>query len=170
MKEIPIEAFSQSFVFSSIFKDINFIFNMTFNEYTQRMKNLTHPTFLPRFSAAVIFFMHSFFTIMDGSVNDFGRLYLDPAGFAPLGLYIAWAVKLVHLISVPLLLLNKYIKPVVFANLAVLIAGIIMVHWKEGWFVVGGGRNGMEFNFLLIFVLLTILFPQGLGKKKDPMQ
>jgi putative oxidoreductase len=39
--------------------------------------------------------------------------------------------------------------------------GIIMVHYPEGWFVVGAGRNGVEFNFLLIFTLVTIMFPNG---------
>jgi putative oxidoreductase len=134
------------------------------------MKNFAHSTFLLRFAVAVIFFMHSFFTIMEGSVNDFGRLYLDTVGFAPIGLYLAWAIKLTHLISVPLLLLNKFIKPVVLANLFILIVGIFMVHWKEGWFVVGGGRNGVEFNFLLIFVLLTILIPEGFKKKDESLQ
>jgi len=131
------------------------------------MKNITNNTFFLRFALAVIFFMHSFFTILDGTVNDFGKLYLDAVGFAPLGVYIAWAVKLTHLISVPLLLLNKYLKPVAIANIAILVIGIFMVHLPEGWFVVGGGRNGVEFNFLLIFALLTILFPDGLKKKKD---
>jgi putative oxidoreductase len=28
----------------------------------------------------------------------------------------------------------------------VLIMGIILVHLEEGWYVVGGGRNGVEFN------------------------
>jgi len=42
--------------------------------------------------------------------------------------------------------------------------GIVLVHFKEGWFVVGGGRNGWEYNFLLIFVLLAILFPEGIKK------
>lgn len=134
------------------------------------MKNFTHHTFLLRFAVAVIFFMHSFFTIVEGSVNDFGRLYLDTMGFAPIGLYLAWAIKLTHLVSVPLLLLNKFLKPVVLANLFILIVGIFMVHWKEGWFVVGGGRNGVEFNFLLIFVLLTILFPEGFKKKNESLQ
>ena len=121
-----------------------------------------HSTFLLRFAMAVIFAAHSVFTILDGSVNDFGRLYLDAVGFAPLGIYIAWAVKLTHLLSVPLLLLNKYLKPVGIFNILILIVGIFMVHLKDGWFVVGGGRNGVEFNFLLIFALLTIMFPEGL--------
>jgi len=42
-----------------------------------------------------------------------------------------------------------------------------MIHFSEGWFVVGGGRNGMEFNFLLIAALVTIMFPDGLsGSRK----
>lgn len=129
------------------------------------MKNITHNTFLLRIAVAVIFAAHSVFTILDGSINNFGKLYLDTVGFAPLGIYIAWMVKLTHLISVPLLILNKYIQPVAIANMVILIVGIFMVHLPEGWFVVGGGRNGVEFNFLLIFALLTIMFPNGLKKK-----
>lgn len=33
-----------------------------------------------------------------------------------------------------------------------------MVHFSEGWYVVGAGRNGIEFNFLLIFCLLEVMF------------
>ena len=33
-----------------------------------------------------------------------------------------------------------------------------MVHWKEGWFVVGAGRNGMEYSALLIASLLAIAY------------
>jgi putative oxidoreductase len=131
------------------------------------MKNLTNHTFLLRFAVAVTFFTHSFFSIFDGSVNDFGKLYLDTVGFAPFGLYIAWIVKLTHLVSVPLLLLNRYIVPVALANMLILIVGIFMVHLPDGWFVVGKGRNGIEFNFLLIFALLTILFPNGLKKANN---
>lgn len=127
--------------------------------------NTNTNTFVLRVAVAVILGMHSIPTMIDGSINDFGNLYLNNAGFAPIGLYLAWAIKLTHLISVPLLLLNKYLKPVSIANIFILIAGIIMVHYKEGWFVVGGGRNGIEFNFLLIFSLLTIMFPSGLIKK-----
>jgi putative oxidoreductase len=39
-----------------------------------------------------------------------------------------------------------------------------MIHLKEGWFVVGGGRNGVEFNFLLIMALLSIVYPDALNK------
>jgi putative oxidoreductase len=32
--------------------------------------------------------------------------------------------------------------------------GILLVHRHDGWFVVGGGRNGVEYSVLLIAVLL----------------
>src|SRR5688572_3370185 len=107
-------------------------------------ENIGNNTFLLRFALAVILGMHCIPTIFEGSVNDFGNLYLNTVGFAPFGLYIAWAIKLTHLLSLPLLLLNKYLKPVALANIFILVMGIIMVHFQEGWFVVGGGRNGVE--------------------------
>ena len=127
--------------------------------------NLSSPTFLLRVGLAVVLAMHSIPSIFTGAVNDFGKLYLDPLGFAPFGLYIAWAIKLTHLVSVPCLLLDKYMKPLGLLNIGILVVGIIMVHYQEGWFVVGGGRNGVEFNFILIFALLTVMFPQGALKK-----
>lgn len=121
-------------------------------------------TFLLRFAVAVILLMHSIPTIMNGSINAFGNLYLKEVGFGALGIYIAWAVKLSHVASAICFLLNKYVKPAAVITILILVTGIIMIHYKEGWFVVGGGRNGVEFNFLLIFVLLSFLFPNGFKK------
>jgi putative oxidoreductase len=36
-----------------------------------------------------------------------------------------------------------------------LFAGIVLVHARDGWFVVGGGRNGMEYSVLLIVGLIA---------------
>ena len=128
------------------------------------MKTLTN-TFLLRFAVAIILLVHSVFGMFDGGVNAFGNLYLNQIGFAPIGLYLAWAIKLSHLGAAICLLLNKYIKLASIITIFVLIMGIILIHFKEGWFVVGGGRNGLEFNLLLIFVLLTLIFPNGICKK-----
>jgi putative oxidoreductase len=99
--------------------------------------------------------------MFDGGINAFGDLYLNQIGFSPLGVPIAWAIKLSHVVCAILLVLNKFIKPAAIITILVLIMGIVMVHFKEGWFVVGGGRNGVEYNFLLICVLLYIMFPNG---------
>lgn len=127
--------------------------------------NFFNSTFLLRFAVAVILFIHGVGGMFNGGVNAFGTLYLDQVGFAPFGIYLAWTIKLSHVVCVVALLMDKYILYPTLVTIAILVAGIIMIHGKEGWFVVGGGRNGMEFNFLLIFALLSIIFPNGLRKK-----
>ena len=120
---------------------------------------------LLRIAVAVILLTHSVFGIFNNGINDFGSLYLNQIGFAPFGVFLAWSIKLSHIAAAVLLLLNKYVKPAGFVTIFILVMGIILVHFQEGWFVVGGGRNGVEYNFLLICVLLTIMFPNGLQEK-----
>jgi putative oxidoreductase len=127
--------------------------------------NALNGTFFLRFSVAVILFIHGVGGMFNGGVNAFGELYLNKVGFAPFGLYLAWAIKLSHVVCVITLLWDRYILYPALVTIGILLAGIVMLHAREGWFVVGGGRNGVEFNFLLIFVLLTLIFPHGLGKK-----
>lgn len=121
-------------------------------------------TLLLRIPLATILLVHGLGGMFNNGVNDFGNLYLNQVGFAPFGLYIAWAIKISHVIAAVILLINKFVKPASIVTIFVLIMGIIMIHFREGWFVVGGGRNGVEFNFLLIFVLLAIMFPNGFKK------
>ncbi|MBC7937056.1 MAG: DoxX family protein [Rhizobacter sp.] len=115
--------------------------------------------FLLRLAAAIILPMHAIPSITSGPVNGFGNEYLRAEGFDALGLPPAWATKLSHIAAAICLLANKFIKPAAIITLVILIAGILMIHGKEGWFVVGGGRNGAEFNFLLVFALLTLMYP-----------
>jgi len=110
--------------------------------------------------------MHSIPGMFNNGINDFGELYLNQVGFAPMGLPMAWAIKLSHVVCAFCLLFQKFIKAACIVTILILIMGIVMVHFKEGWFVVRGRRNGVEFNFLLIFVLLSIMFPNGLKKSK----
>jgi putative oxidoreductase len=112
-------------------------------------------------AVALILLTHSVFGMFNNGINDFGNLYLNQIGFAPFGVFLAWSIKISHIVAALLLLFNKYIKPAGFVTIFILVMGIILVHFQEGWFVVGGGRNGMEYNFLLIIVLLVIMFPNG---------
>ncbi|MEP7144664.1 MAG: DoxX family protein [Ferruginibacter sp.] len=123
-------------------------------------------TFLLRFSVAVILLAHSISGMFNNGINDFGNFFLNQIGFSPIGVPLAWAIKLSHLFSAVCLLLEKYVKLACIVTILVLVMGIILVHFKEGWFVVGGGRNGIEFNILLIFVLITIMFPNGISRKR----
>lgn len=114
-----------------------------------------------------ILIMHSVISIFSGDVNNFGIQYLNSLGYAPIGLYLAWTVKLVHLVSVPLLWLDRYIKPVAISNIIIFVFGIYYIHWGNGWFVVGGGNNGIEFNILLIFSFLNLIYPEVVLKKSN---
>jgi len=122
-------------------------------------------TFILRFAVAVILVMHSVPGMFNNGINDFGNLYLNTVGFAPYGVFLAWLIKLSHVAAAVLLLWNKYVKLASIVTIFILVIGIVMIHFSEGWFVVGGGRNGVEFNFLLIFVLLAIMFPNGINNK-----
>lgn len=118
-------------------------------------------TLLLRIAVAIILLTHSVLGMFNNGINDFGNLYLNQIGFAPFGVFLAWSIKLSHVVAAILLILNKYVKLAGFVTIFVLIMGIILVHFQEGWFVVGGGRNGVEYNFLLIIVLLAIMYPDG---------
>lgn len=115
-------------------------------------------TILLRFILFVILIMHSVPGMLDGGVYSFGNDYLNKIGFAPLGVPLAWLIKLSHVAAAILFLINKKIIFAAIITFPVMIMGIILIHYKEGWFVVGGGSNGMEYNILIIMVLLQIIF------------
>lgn len=55
-----------------------------------------------------------------------------------------------------LLLLNRFV-PLICAIFSIIyVAGIVLVHAPEGWFVVGHGRNGVEYSVLLIGCLVIL--------------
>jgi putative oxidoreductase len=122
-------------------------------------------TFLLRFALAIIMIMHAVPSFVTMNVLEFGRGLEEDFGF--MGIPIALSVKLTHLVSIPALLINKYLKSLAMLNIVIFVAGIIMVHGANGWYVVGGGTNGVEYNFLLIFAFLTFVFPDGLSRKKN---
>jgi putative oxidoreductase len=103
--------------------------------------------------------IHGVFRAMgDGYVSGFGE-FLSGNGI-PAGLIVAWGITLFEIIGTPLLALGWQQRWIALGFAFELAVGIAMVHAKEGWFVVGGGRNGAEFSVLLIGVLLAIAWAQ----------
>lgn len=120
-----------------------------------------------RIIVAIILLTHSLPSIITGDVNLFGKLYLNEVGFAPFGVALAWTIKLSHIVAALCLILNRWILLPCLVTIAVLLTGIFMVHLKDGWFVVGGGRNGFEYNVLIIAVICSILLYNYHSKKKN---
>ena len=67
------------------------------------------------------------------------------------------AVTLLELVGTPLLAAGKFVVPIAGYFIFQLTLGIAMVHAKEGWFVVGLGRNGVEYSVLLITCLVVLI-------------
>uniref|UniRef100_UPI0040491994 hypothetical protein n=1 Tax=Fulvivirga sp. TaxID=1931237 RepID=UPI0040491994 len=127
------------------------------------MKNILSNHGILRYALALILLTHSLPSIITLDVNNFGNLYLNQIGFAPFGVALAWGIKLSHIVSAITFLSNKYVKLGAALAIFVFAAGIAILHIHEGWFVIGGGRNGAEYNFLLIICSLVLMFPKVLG-------
>jgi putative oxidoreductase len=56
-----------------------------------------------------------------------------------------------------LLILGRFVPWVAAGYILILSAGIALVHAREGWFVVGAGRNGVEYSLLLIACLSSLI-------------
>ena len=94
----------------------------------------------------------------DGYVSEFGE-FLSGNG-VPAGLIVAWGITLFEIIGTPLLALGWQQRWIALGFAVELAVGIAMVHAREGWFVVGGGRNGAEYSVLLIGVMLAVAWAQ----------
>ena len=90
------------------------------------------------------------------AVEPFG-IWLDGQGF-PLGVVIAYTVTLIEVLGTPLLAIGRFVLPLCIIYSVIYTMGIVLVHAPEGWFVVGLGRNGMEYSVLLIVCLLSVAY------------
>ena len=105
---------------------------------------------------ALIMLTHGVGRIYFGIVDGFGE-FLTINGF-PLGFYIAWAITVFEIVGSIAIALGYYVAPLATIFALHLLCGIYLVHLKDGWFVVGAGRNGAEFSTLLVasFIALVI--------------
>jgi putative oxidoreductase len=106
---------------------------------------------LIRVAAAFILFVHGIARARLGIVDDFGT-FLSARGF-PYGFNVAWTITIVEVVGGLILAAGYFVRPLAIWFSIELLAGIYLVHSAAGWFVVGAGRNGMEFSVLLISCL-----------------
>ena len=109
---------------------------------------------LLRYGLAVLIFIHGAHRLYHGGVTPFGG-FLDSQGF-PFGLTLAWGITIYELVGPVLLAARRLVMPIALISAVQYATGIWLVHWQHGWFVVGSGRNGMEFSVLLILSLVVL--------------
>ena len=118
--------------------------------------NKSFHTIFKLFRAVIglLIMMHGVARTYYGSIDDFG-FFLNNKGFL-IGNIIAHCITIFEIVGSILLLLGKFSKWIAPLFALELILGIIMVHSKYGWFVVGHGSNGAEYSIALIISLMLI--------------
>ena len=107
-----------------------------------------------RIIVAILILIHGVYRLTMGLVEPFG-IWLDSLGF-PFGYSWAMAVTLYELAGPLLMLARRWTSFAALGHAGILTLGLILVHLPAGWFVVGAGRNGVEYSVLLIAALLAI--------------
>jgi putative oxidoreductase len=107
-----------------------------------------------RAGTALLMIIHGVARWRLGIVDDFG-VGLNAWGF-PAGLYLAWAITITEIVGGTALAAGYLVRPLAAWFAFQLAMGIYLIHGRVGWFVVGAGRNGMEFSVLLILCLVVI--------------
>ncbi len=120
-----------------------------------------------RIGLAALLFIHGAARVSFDGVGPFGG-FLDARGF-PFGLGLAWAVTAFELVAMPLLAWGRWVAPIALVASALYACGIWLVHASAGWFVVGLGRNGMEYSVLIILCLLALAWAHRDGANRRPM-
>ena len=109
---------------------------------------------LLRAGTALVLIIHGVARAWLGIVDDFG-VALNAWGF-PAGLALAWVITIVEIIGGALLAAGLLVRPLCAWFAFQLLMGIYLIHGRVGWFVVGAGRNGMEFSALMLLCLVVI--------------
>lgn len=109
-----------------------------------------------RIVLSLIIAAHGWARFLADAVQPFGD-WLTAQGI-PFGLTIAASITALEILGTPLLAIGRFVPYFCLAYAAIYVVGIIMVHAPEGWFVVGLGRNGMEYSVLLVTCLTLIAY------------
>lgn len=117
---------------------------------------------LVRMAAAAMMVIHGTFRASVGGVAGFGG-FLE-GRHVPFGLDVAWLLTAVEIVGGILLISGRFVRPLCAWFAVQLLCGIALVHFDEGWFVVGGGRNGYEYSALLIVCFTAVAIDASAGE------
>ena len=107
-----------------------------------------------RIAVASLIWIHGAARFWFGGVEPFGG-WLEQQGF-PFGVQQAWAVTIYELIAPLFIIARRFVTLACLGHIFILGVGLVLVHAPAGWFVVGLGRNGVEYSALLITCLVAV--------------
>lgn len=103
----------------------------------------------------VIFVTHGAPKLFAGGVEGTAA-FLGQVGI-PLAAVVAWGAAILEFFGGISLIAGFLVAPLALLFGVEMLAGIVLVHAPNGWYVVGPGQGGVEFNVLLIAGLLALL-------------
>ena len=101
---------------------------------------------LIRFTVAGNMLIHGIYRVASSGVTPTDA-WLSSLGFPP---FTAWFITSFEIAAAIMIMAGKWVAPLCIVFIVELGMGIFLLHRHEGWFVVGGGRNGMEYSVLMI--------------------
>jgi putative oxidoreductase len=110
---------------------------------------------LLRVGVAALLVIHGVSRFTGGGVPGFAEFLKSQ--HIPLPGVTAWVLTIVEMVGMPLLALGFFVIPIALWMAVELSVGIALVHAQNGWFVVGGGLNGVEYSVLLLIALTAII-------------
>ena len=106
-----------------------------------------------RLTLAALLAAHGWARMLGGGVVSFGE-WLQTQGL-PAGFYLAAAVTAYEIVATVFYAAGKWVWQLSLGFIGIYTTGLLMVHAPFGWFVVGAGRNGMEYSVLILACLLA---------------
>ena len=86
-----------------------------------------------------------------GTAGFFGQLGI------PVPILSAWLITLLEFVGGMFLIVGLFVVPTAILLAIHMAVGIVLVHAPNGFYVIGPGSGGVEFNLLLIAGLLSVL-------------
>jgi putative oxidoreductase len=109
-----------------------------------------------RITIAIILGIHGVHGLVNPqAVKGFGQ-YLGSLGF-PLGIALAWFLMVFQVGCSMFMITNRLVAIACIGHILILVVGLFLIHIHDGWFVVGAGRNGIEYSITLIACLSAIM-------------
>lgn len=102
----------------------------------------------------LIFFMHGMPKLVGGIPGT--AQFLESVGI-PAPMAMAWFVALLETVGGIALMVGLFVTPIAFLFIVHMITGIALVHIPNGFYVIGPGQGGYEFNLLLIAGLAALI-------------
>jgi putative oxidoreductase len=114
-----------------------------------------HALLVLRVALAIFFMAHAAVRIVrPDSIPSFAN-YLGQKGW-PFSLLIVWLITVLELSAGSLMILGKWVRWCAAGLFFIAAMGIVIIHFKLGWFVGEHGTGGMEYSLCLMVSLLVV--------------